>query len=393
MEAGLSFEWLGAYIATVSEKTRQAPELIGTAFNSMMSRLHTIRKTGFNEEDETQINDISKALASLPKPIALINKETGQWRDMSDILAEVAAQWDNLSSKEQGYITTTMAGMRQRNTFLALMRDMAKGAEGGSRAYELYAGALDSAGNAQQKYLVYMESVAAAQDNLTNATHEFYSLLDANWMKGFYDSAADLVRIFAAGTEATNGLNISIAALLATIVGITAVIQKLKAAGGVAALLGSFTGVGAVLAAIAAVAGVATMVVGAFSQASKPIDYSEQIQNLEYHKEDLATLTSEYEALAAQQSLTETESKRMNEILVRLSGSSLTLKDALTTSTGGFVTQTEAIEEMNKALREAEIRLYNMKREAAGGALKDLTGLNDARTSLNEAKLKEDLVR
>ena len=30
-EFGLTFEWLGAYIATISEKTRQAPEVIGTS--------------------------------------------------------------------------------------------------------------------------------------------------------------------------------------------------------------------------------------------------------------------------------------------------------------------------------------------------------------------------
>ncbi len=43
VEFGLSFEWLGAYIATISEKTRQAPEVIGTSLNSIMARLHSIK--------------------------------------------------------------------------------------------------------------------------------------------------------------------------------------------------------------------------------------------------------------------------------------------------------------------------------------------------------------
>lgn len=68
-EAGVSFEWLGAYIAAVSEKTRQAPEVIGTAFNSIMARLHNIKATGFNEEDATRVNDVAKALATLPEPL------------------------------------------------------------------------------------------------------------------------------------------------------------------------------------------------------------------------------------------------------------------------------------------------------------------------------------
>lgn len=68
-EFGVSFEWLGAWIATISEKTRQAPEVIGTSINAIVSRLHSIKAKGFNEEDATQINDIAKALATLEKPI------------------------------------------------------------------------------------------------------------------------------------------------------------------------------------------------------------------------------------------------------------------------------------------------------------------------------------
>ena len=51
VEFGLSFEWLGAYIATISEKTRQAPEVIGTSINSIMARLHSIKAKGYNEVD------------------------------------------------------------------------------------------------------------------------------------------------------------------------------------------------------------------------------------------------------------------------------------------------------------------------------------------------------
>lgn len=65
VEFGLSFEWLGAYIATISEKTRQAPEAIGTSLNSIMARLHSIKAKGYNEEDATQINDVAKALATI----------------------------------------------------------------------------------------------------------------------------------------------------------------------------------------------------------------------------------------------------------------------------------------------------------------------------------------
>lgn len=62
--AGLSFQWLGSYIATVSEATRQSAESIGTSFTSILSRIHMIRAKGYNDDDEYTINDVAKALAT-----------------------------------------------------------------------------------------------------------------------------------------------------------------------------------------------------------------------------------------------------------------------------------------------------------------------------------------
>ena len=120
-EFGLSFEWLGAYIATVAETTRQAPESIGNAFNSMLARMHQIKQKGFNEEDETKINDVAKALKNLG--IELLDSE-GQWNKMSDIFEAISKQWSDLDSKQRAYIATTLAGTRQQNVFYALMNDM-----------------------------------------------------------------------------------------------------------------------------------------------------------------------------------------------------------------------------------------------------------------------------
>lgn len=223
VEFGLTFEWLGAYIATISEQTRQAPEVIGTSINSIMARLHSIKAKGYNEEDETQINDVAKALGTID--VALLDNE-GNWRAMSDIFSDIAAQWDTLDSKTKSYIATTLAGTRQQNSFFALMNDMAKGAEGGSRAYELYAGALNAAGTAAQKYAIWQDSVTAAQNRLTAALQSFYSLLDAEWMKEFYNAMAALVEIITAGTDALGGWNLIIPAVAAGIVGLIAVVSK-----------------------------------------------------------------------------------------------------------------------------------------------------------------------
>ena len=212
-QAGISFEWLGSYIATLSEKTRLAPEAIGTAMNSILSRLQQIKQKGFNDEDVYKINDIAKALGSLEQPIALMDEATGEWRDFPDILNDIADQWGNLTDKEQAYIATTMGGTRQRNFLLTLLNDLSKSAEGGSRAWELYAGAQNAAGVAMEKYAIYEESVEAAQGRLNAALEEFYSsIMNGGMLKSWYDGLAGIVNVLNLATDATGGWNIKMTA-------------------------------------------------------------------------------------------------------------------------------------------------------------------------------------
>lgn len=202
---GVQFEWLAAYIATVSETTRQEARTIGTAFNTIIARLHQIKQTGYNSDDETRINDIAKALANVD--IALMD-QTGEWRDMTDILEDVASKWGDMDDKTRSYVATTMAGVKQQNVFLALMNDMSKGIKGGSRAFKLYELAVDSAGTAEEKYGVYTESVTAAQERLNVASEKFYALLQSETLKGFYGFLTNIVHGITNATKAMNGWNI-----------------------------------------------------------------------------------------------------------------------------------------------------------------------------------------
>lgn len=209
---GVSFEWLGAYIATVSETTRQAAEVVGTSLNSIIARMHAIRTTGYNSEDETKINDVAKALATVD--IALLDQE-GNWRDMTDIFNDIAEQWDTMDSKQQSYIATTLAGTKQQNTFLALMSDLSKGLEGGSRAWELYEGAMQSAGTVSEKYETWEKSVEAANGRLQASMEELYSTLwSAETSTWFKNLAAGFIDALAAGNQFLGGLGPIIAAIV-----------------------------------------------------------------------------------------------------------------------------------------------------------------------------------
>ena len=187
---GVSFEWLASYIATVSETTRQEARTIGTAFNTIIARLHQIKQSGYNSEDETRVNDVAKALDKINVELMTQDKE---WRDITDVFLDVAKVWNTLDDKQKSYIATTMAGVKQQNVFYALMNDLSKGITNQSRAIELYNIAMDSAGTATKKYGAYLESVEAAHNRLTISWEQFYSMLNDSVIKDTYNFIAQAI--------------------------------------------------------------------------------------------------------------------------------------------------------------------------------------------------------
>ena len=382
-EFDLSFEWLGAYIATISEVTRQSPEVVGTALNRMFSRLRNVRQTGYNEDDDTKINDIAKALNEVD--IALFDSQ-GNWRNIADILSDVAYKWNDLTDKQQSYIATTMAGVQAQTMFNALMGDMSNVVNGTSRAFELYEGALNSAGTAAEKYGVWQESVAAAQGNMQASLEQLYSLLNADWMKSIYDWLAGFIDLITAGISAGDGMIVKITAGVAAAGALAVAISKVvKVVGelrkadnigkGFLSLLGG-SKLSLVIAGIGAIASVITLITGAVSKANEyePIDYSSSISQMENYIGTVQPLTEELEELASKASLSADEQTRANEIMSTLSGTSRSLKGALDNGQGGFVDLTTAVSNLNGELLEAEERLRNLE---TAEAMQNLQHMDD----------------
>lgn len=356
-EAGISFEWLGAYIATVSEKTRQAPEAIGTAFNSLMSRLQSIKQKGFNEEDATKVNDVAKALSSLEKPIKIIDESTGEWRNMSDIFMDIALQWGTMDDKARAYVATVMAGTRQKNVFLTLMNDLSNVAsETGeaSRAMELYNGALESVGVSTEKYEVWMESVEAAQGRMKTAFEELYALVKPDWIKGFYDGIAVLTTGFTNATEALHGMNLVIPVVLA---GIASMIASGATLGTLmSGLLTWITGpIGAAVTAFS----VGVLALSSFGSVidSTKIDIENSLSSVEKKLGDIATandkldvssthidnLKNRYIDLSTQANLSAKEQEELDRIMDEIAALSPNLAGIVENVTDKYKYQTEVV--------------------------------------------------
>lgn len=390
-EFGLDFKHLGAYIAAVSETTRQEASSIGTSFNSIIARWHKIKSNGYVVEDDgstTATNDVAKALGSKKVGISVFDN-LGNWRDMSVVLDELAVKWGTLDSATRSYVATMIAGTTQQNTFLALMNDMSKGLDGGSRVYELYAGALEATGTVAEKYQVYLNSVAAAQDNMKVSLQNLYdTFMSGEIMKDFYNLIAEVASSLASGlntlgkfptkiiatTGALGGAALVLIKIVSVVKDLWGAINKIQGAKSIGAVL---TGGNIGLLAVAA-AGVASILISLIgrlnnvAKAKEAVNFDSQIETMENVVSKTKPLISEYQELAEKTNRTSEETDRMNELFTTISGSSYTFAEYLR-GVGDSASDTAGnILKMNDALRDTEDALDIAKGSKAANKMQNV---------------------
>ena len=165
-QAGLNIDTTMGYISTIADVSQKDPGSIGSSLRTIISRYGTVKAGAFSNmgvdntgDDLENINDIEKVLRRLG---ISIRTNTMEFRDLDEVLDEIADRWVELSSVEQNAIATAFAGTRQRESFLILMNNMKK-------AHELTAVAAESHGMAELKYQAYLSSSEAATKRLQNA--------------------------------------------------------------------------------------------------------------------------------------------------------------------------------------------------------------------------------
>lgn len=182
-QAGVSMDNYLAYIATMEEATREAPENIGTSLKTIFSRMQQI-KTGENTEDDTDINNVETALKSVG--IALRDTQ-GQLRDLEEIFDELGPKWNTLDRNTQAYIGTIVAGTRQQSRFITLMQNW-------DRVLELSQESENSAGMQALMHAEAMESLNSKVEQMGVAWQQFISnLTDSDTIKGLVDMITKLI--------------------------------------------------------------------------------------------------------------------------------------------------------------------------------------------------------
>ena len=191
---GMEMETTAAMLAQILEVTREAPETAGTALKTVIARFGEVKTliekgetTGTDEEGE--VVDVNKIDAALKTAGLSLLDQTGQIRDLDDVLIELSSRWSSLSDMQQRYIATQAAGSRQQSRFLALMNDY----EG---LMKMVGYANDSAGASQEQFNKTLESLASKLNNLHNAWTEFTTgIANSTAIKGAVDLLTNLLNV------------------------------------------------------------------------------------------------------------------------------------------------------------------------------------------------------
>lgn len=165
---GLSYEYATAALATVTAKTRQSADVVGTAFKTLFARIQDL-ELGNTLDDGTTLGTYSQAL----KTIGVNIKDTnGELKDMDSILDEIGAKWDKIDRATQVAVAQAVGGTRQYNQFIAIMDNW-------DYMQENVGVAQNSSGTLQRQADIYAESWEAARDRVKAAAEEIYaSILD-----------------------------------------------------------------------------------------------------------------------------------------------------------------------------------------------------------------------
>lgn len=144
------------------------------------------RITKASAVDGTSEEDISKAEESLKSVGVQVRKSAGEFRDMTDIMRDLGAVWNDLNDVQQSNISYEIAGTRQTNiikTLLTYWKD-----------YEtLVEKAGDSAGTTMENQEKYAESYKGELSELSATAESFWN--------NFLNSSA-----FKAGTNFLTGI-------------------------------------------------------------------------------------------------------------------------------------------------------------------------------------------
>lgn len=183
---GLSYEYATAALTTITAKTRQSADVVGTALKTLFARIEGLN-LGETLDDGTTLNKYSSALEAVG---VNIKNEAGQLKNMDEILDEIGAKWDTIGKDQQIALAQTVAGVRQYNQFIALMDNW-------DFMQENLQTVANASGTLDEQAQIYAESWEAAKKRVQAAAEGIYQDLLKDdffiWLTNSFGSVLEFI--------------------------------------------------------------------------------------------------------------------------------------------------------------------------------------------------------
>ena len=181
-QAGVSIDQLIGMIATLTDVSQASPENVGTAMKSIISRYTQVKANKF--VDYESVDDLSNVEKVLAKVGVKIRDGVTDFRDLGDVLDELAGKWNTLNDVEQNAISYNLFGSYQSNFGRILLSNWDK-------VEKLTEISQNSSTEALDKFSAYTDSVQSHINSMIASYEHLASVIaDSEFLKGAADTGA-----------------------------------------------------------------------------------------------------------------------------------------------------------------------------------------------------------
>lgn len=181
-QAGVSIDQLIGMIATLTDVSQASPENVGTAMKSIISRYTQVKANKFVDyESGDDLSNVEKVLAKVD---VKIRDGVTDFRDLGDVLDELAGKWNTLNDVEQNAISYNLFGSYQSNFGRILLSNWDK-------VEKLTEISENSSTEALDKFSAYTDSVQSHINSMIASYEHLASVIaDSEFLKGAADTGA-----------------------------------------------------------------------------------------------------------------------------------------------------------------------------------------------------------
>lgn len=181
--SGGDLESLVAVMTAGTEITRDA----GSMANAIKSLINRIQ--GMNDEGEKDLEIKAKQEELFQKLNLSLYKQSGELKNVYEILNDLAPVYDELDNAEKGYVTQTLAGVHQSGRLAAILSNW-------TVAQEALTTAQNASGSAMKENEKVLDSIQGHYQQLQSAFQELAtSLINSGLIKGILDFGTGLLKV------------------------------------------------------------------------------------------------------------------------------------------------------------------------------------------------------